>query len=153
MKPAILGAVALVIGLGAGTGAKVMTTHPAPAVADSTKADSTKADSLGGYRVCRTPAGVTVQERAYVGQYSSGTIDLSIPETGIVVRDLRVDVSAPGSSEGDAASPLAGPQATSAAPTWFAAQTRPWRRCARRARFGGLLFAGAAPPLRPMLVS
>jgi hypothetical protein len=48
MKPAILGAVALVIGLGAGTGAKVMTTHPAPAVADSTKADSTKADSLGG---------------------------------------------------------------------------------------------------------
>jgi hypothetical protein len=66
-----------------------------------------KADSLGGYRVCRTPAGVTVQERAYAGQYSSGTIDLSIPETGIAVRDLRVDVSAPRSSEGDAAS-LAG---------------------------------------------
>jgi flagellar motility protein MotE (MotC chaperone) len=48
MKPAILGAIALVIGLGAGTGAKVMTTHPAPAVADSAKADSTHADSLKG---------------------------------------------------------------------------------------------------------
>jgi hypothetical protein len=48
MKPAILGAIALVIGLGAGTGAKVMTTHPAAPVADSTKADSTKADSLNG---------------------------------------------------------------------------------------------------------
>lgn len=47
MKPAILGAVALVIGLGAGTGAKVMTTHPVPAPTDSTAADSTKADSLG----------------------------------------------------------------------------------------------------------
>jgi MgtE-like protein len=46
MKPAILGAIALVVGLGAGTGAKVMTTHPAPPVADSTKADSTKTDSL-----------------------------------------------------------------------------------------------------------
>lgn len=46
MKPPILGAIALIVGLGAGTGAKVMTTHPAPAVADSTKADSTKADSL-----------------------------------------------------------------------------------------------------------
>jgi hypothetical protein len=47
MKPPILGAIALVVGLGAGTGAKVMTTHPAPVVADSTKADSTRADSLG----------------------------------------------------------------------------------------------------------
>lgn len=46
MKPPILGAIALVVGLAAGTGAKVMTTHPAPAIADSTKADSTKADSL-----------------------------------------------------------------------------------------------------------
>jgi flagellar motility protein MotE (MotC chaperone) len=46
MKPPILGAIALVVGLAAGTGAKVMTTHPAPAVADSTKADSTKTDSL-----------------------------------------------------------------------------------------------------------
>lgn len=48
MKPPILGAIALVVGLGAGTGAKVMTTHPAPPVADSTKADSTKVDSLKG---------------------------------------------------------------------------------------------------------
>ena len=48
MKPPILGAIALIVGLGAGTGAKVMTTHPAPIVADSTKADSTKADSLKG---------------------------------------------------------------------------------------------------------
>ncbi len=48
MKPAILGAIALVVGLAAGTGAKVMTTHPAPPAADSTKADSTKADSLKG---------------------------------------------------------------------------------------------------------
>jgi|SRR4051812_18841261 hypothetical protein len=46
MKPAILGAIALVVGLGAGTGAKVMTTHPAPPAADSTKADSVKTDSL-----------------------------------------------------------------------------------------------------------
>jgi hypothetical protein len=48
MKPPILGAIALIVGLGAGTGAKVMTTHPAPVVADSTHADSTKADSLKG---------------------------------------------------------------------------------------------------------
>jgi hypothetical protein len=48
MKPAILGAVALLVGLGAGTGAKVMTTHPVPAAADSAKADSTRGDSLGG---------------------------------------------------------------------------------------------------------
>jgi hypothetical protein len=48
MKPAILGAIALVVGLGAGTGAKVMTTHAAPAAADSTQADSTNADSLNG---------------------------------------------------------------------------------------------------------
>ena len=46
MKPPSLGAIALIVGLGAGTGAKVMTTHPAPVVADSAKADSTKADSL-----------------------------------------------------------------------------------------------------------
>src|SRR3954469_5383066 len=48
MKPPILGAIALIVGLAAGTGAKVMTTHPAPPAADSTKADSTKADSLKG---------------------------------------------------------------------------------------------------------
>jgi hypothetical protein len=48
MKPVILGGIALLVGLAAGTGAKVMTTHPAPPVADSTKADSTKADSLKG---------------------------------------------------------------------------------------------------------
>jgi hypothetical protein len=48
MKPVILGAIALVVGLGAGTGAKVMTTHPAPATADSTHADSASADSLNG---------------------------------------------------------------------------------------------------------
>jgi hypothetical protein len=48
MKPPILGAIALIIGLAAGTGAKVMTTHPAPPVADSTRADSLAADSLGG---------------------------------------------------------------------------------------------------------
>jgi hypothetical protein len=48
MKPPVLGAIALIIGLAAGTGAKVMTTHPAPPVADSTRADSLAADSLGG---------------------------------------------------------------------------------------------------------
>lgn len=46
MKPVIIFAITLVAGLGAGTGAKVMTAKPAPAVADSTKADSLKADSL-----------------------------------------------------------------------------------------------------------
>jgi hypothetical protein len=54
------------------------------------------ADSLGSYRVCRAPAGVTVQARARVGQRASGTVDIAIPESGIAVRDLRVDMSAPG---------------------------------------------------------
>ncbi len=54
------------------------------------------ADSLGSYRVCRAPAGVTVQARARVGQRASGTVDIAIPESGIAVRDLRVDMSAAG---------------------------------------------------------
>ena len=44
MKPMIVFAIALVAGVGAGTGAKVMTTPPPVAVTDSTKADSTHAE-------------------------------------------------------------------------------------------------------------
>ena len=62
-----------------------------------------KADSLGGYRVCRAPAGVAVQAKAYAGKFSSGSIDIAIPASGIAVRDLRVDVAPAGSGEHDAA--------------------------------------------------
>ncbi|HET7550815.1 MAG TPA: carboxypeptidase regulatory-like domain-containing protein [Gemmatimonadaceae bacterium] len=62
-----------------------------------------KADSLGGYRVCRAPAGEIVRAKAYAGKYGSGSIDIAIPESGIAVRDLRVDVAAAGKGEHDAA--------------------------------------------------
>ncbi len=62
-----------------------------------------KADSLGGSRVCRAPAGQTVQAVVHAGEHRSGIVDIAIPASGISVRDLRVDMSAPGGGEKDAA--------------------------------------------------
>jgi hypothetical protein len=62
-----------------------------------------RADSLGGYRVCRAPAGQTVQAVARTGAHTSGVVDIAIPASGISVRDLRVDMSAPAGGEENSA--------------------------------------------------
>lgn len=49
-------------------------------------------DSLGAYRVCGTPIGVSVSAKAHYGRFASGTIDIDIPEYGMALRDLRVSL-------------------------------------------------------------
>lgn len=44
----------------------------------------------GSFVVCGLPAGATITTRAYAGADSSGSVDLPLPEAGLLVRDLYV---------------------------------------------------------------
>lgn len=44
----------------------------------------------GSFVVCGLPAGATITTRAYAGADSSGSVDLPLPEAGLLVRDIYV---------------------------------------------------------------